>query len=150
MLNVHHIYYDRLGDENVTDDLITICEPCHIGMHKKVNAKRMAFDAVIDEFQAELKAAISQVQDRYTEKQSSVLASILGEYPNWRGMMVLQKLIRRNAKIDWDDVDKLTMPFWTGRPENAEPRRIYMRNSGHEMMNRAIQKGKAIRISREA
>lgn len=28
-LEIHHISYDRYGDEDVENDLITLCEPCH-------------------------------------------------------------------------------------------------------------------------
>lgn len=33
-LNVHHMNYKRLGDENIDTDLATLCDCCHRGVHK--------------------------------------------------------------------------------------------------------------------
>ena len=34
-LQVHHLTYKRLGDEDVKRDLITLCRKCHNKAHKK-------------------------------------------------------------------------------------------------------------------
>jgi len=34
-LTIHHLTYDRFGNEDL-DDLITLCEPCHVKEHKKL------------------------------------------------------------------------------------------------------------------
>ncbi len=34
-LHVHHTTYDRIGDENVETDLLTLCERCHAAEHDK-------------------------------------------------------------------------------------------------------------------
>lgn len=28
-LDVHHLAYDRLGNENIDEDLVALCRPCH-------------------------------------------------------------------------------------------------------------------------
>ena len=33
-LQVHHITYDRIYEENVYTDLLTLCKACHKGLHK--------------------------------------------------------------------------------------------------------------------
>lgn len=33
-LNIHHLNYKRLGDENVDTDLVTLCDPCHRRVHR--------------------------------------------------------------------------------------------------------------------
>ena len=35
LLNVHHKTYDRLGDEDITRDLITLCRECHFYAHSR-------------------------------------------------------------------------------------------------------------------
>ena len=32
--NVHHKHYRNLGHENLQEDLVTLCEPCHKFIHK--------------------------------------------------------------------------------------------------------------------
>lgn len=44
-LHVHHITYERIGEENVFTDLITLCEKCHNAEHKRKN-KRKQYDFV--------------------------------------------------------------------------------------------------------
>lgn len=39
-LQVHHVTYKRLGDENVLDDLCTVCGSCHQKIHNYYNRKR--------------------------------------------------------------------------------------------------------------
>jgi 5-methylcytosine-specific restriction endonuclease McrA len=36
-LNVHHLTYDRLGEERL-DDLITLCRGCHLARHPQAKA----------------------------------------------------------------------------------------------------------------
>ena len=33
-LDVHHISYENLGNENVYTDLVTLCSTCHRNLHK--------------------------------------------------------------------------------------------------------------------
>ena len=33
-MQCHHINYRRLGHENVYEDLVTLCAPCHIKIHR--------------------------------------------------------------------------------------------------------------------
>ena len=33
-LNVHHLSYKRIGDEDVESDLVTLCHPCHAMLHR--------------------------------------------------------------------------------------------------------------------
>lgn len=39
-LEVHHISYRRLGHESVGDDLITLCDSCHVAIHRYYSRKR--------------------------------------------------------------------------------------------------------------
>lgn len=39
-INVHHITYARLGNENVLTDLCTLCGSCHKKIHNLYNRKR--------------------------------------------------------------------------------------------------------------
>ena len=38
-LNCHHIFYDRLGAENL-EDLTTLCTTCHTALHKRLGYDR--------------------------------------------------------------------------------------------------------------
>lgn len=50
-LHVHHLTYDRLGHEKITD-LVTVCEQCHAGIH-----------ALADRFQGRM--TLAQATARY-------------------------------------------------------------------------------------
>lgn len=39
-IQVHHITYQRLGNENVLTDLCTLCGSCHKKLHNFYNRKR--------------------------------------------------------------------------------------------------------------
>ena len=39
-VNVHHVTYARLGNENVLTDLCTLCGSCHKKIHNYYNRKR--------------------------------------------------------------------------------------------------------------
>jgi predicted HNH restriction endonuclease len=39
-LQIHHISYCRLGDEDVGNDLICVCGRCHILIHRYYNRRR--------------------------------------------------------------------------------------------------------------
>ncbi len=39
-INVHHVTYERLGNENVLADLCTLCGSCHIKLHNYYNRIR--------------------------------------------------------------------------------------------------------------
>ena len=39
-IQVHHITYQRLGNENVLTDLFTLCGSCHKKLHNFYNRKR--------------------------------------------------------------------------------------------------------------
>lgn len=39
-LQCHHVTYDRLGDENVLTDLVTLCGSCHKKIHNYYNRKK--------------------------------------------------------------------------------------------------------------
>lgn len=39
-LQVHHITYKRLGNENALTDLVTLCGSCHRKIHAYYNRKR--------------------------------------------------------------------------------------------------------------
>jgi 5-methylcytosine-specific restriction endonuclease McrA len=41
VLDVHHKAYDRVPNENIHHDLITLCHDCHVAVHReKANQKR--------------------------------------------------------------------------------------------------------------
>ena len=44
-LQVHHITYMNLGHEDILNDLVTLCAPCHIKMHNYLNRIRSYEDA---------------------------------------------------------------------------------------------------------
>ena len=39
-LEIHHISYERWGDEDVEKDLITLCEPCHKAITDVIRRRR--------------------------------------------------------------------------------------------------------------
>lgn len=39
-LNVHHLTYDRIGNENVRHDLVTLCQDCHKKLHEQIRVTR--------------------------------------------------------------------------------------------------------------
>lgn len=39
-LQVHHITYNNLGNEDIMSDLVTLCAPCHKKMHNYLNRNR--------------------------------------------------------------------------------------------------------------
>lgn len=39
-INIHHITYERLGNENVLTDLCTLCGTCHKKIHNYYNRRR--------------------------------------------------------------------------------------------------------------
>lgn len=39
-LEVHHISYKRLGNENVYEDLVSVCPRCHVLLHNYYRRKK--------------------------------------------------------------------------------------------------------------
>lgn len=48
-LNVHHLKYDNLGNENVEEDLVTLCKKCHSMLHRIKDATQKDYNAFIYE-----------------------------------------------------------------------------------------------------
>lgn len=44
-LDVHHISYKRLGMEDISTDLITLCHPCHAMLHRIREQAKAEYDA---------------------------------------------------------------------------------------------------------
>ena len=38
-LQIHHLTYKHLGNEDVYTDLVTVCEQCHVAIHRLMNRK---------------------------------------------------------------------------------------------------------------
>ncbi len=36
-LEIHHLSYRHIGNENIYTDLVTVCNSCHKGIHKMMN-----------------------------------------------------------------------------------------------------------------
>lgn len=41
-LQMHHITYERLGNENILTDLVSLCPACHVKIHKYYGRRRTA------------------------------------------------------------------------------------------------------------
>lgn len=62
-LEVHHKTYDRLGCEDVENDLITLCAQCHEAVTSVIRARRYAGRKVDVSFVRDLPQSRKQVRD---------------------------------------------------------------------------------------
>ena len=107
-LQVHHITYERVYNENVSNDLITLCNSCHHRLHEQLEEYTCRFKEIILKTAEELHELVQPLQIKYTELQSDVLAEMLGEYSGkeFSNIQTITKLIRNSVKIDWYSVSR--------------------------------------------
>lgn len=67
-LNVHHLRYDNLGDENVRKDLISLCLHCHLMLHRVQNATQA-------EYRRAVRSGSKRDMDTLRSKLKDVLVS---------------------------------------------------------------------------
>ena len=91
-LNVHHLNYKHLGNENVYDDLITLCETCHKEIEKR---KKNEIPAAI--------GALQQTDNVQQEVSSSFPPTISGGWIYsgiyYSQMPIDEFLINRSSRV---------------------------------------------------
>ena len=66
-LTVHHISYERVGDEDVSFDLITLCWPCHQELHRIIDSEKPRVDALNKQFENEASAVLKAISEKYID-----------------------------------------------------------------------------------
>ena len=107
-LQIHHITYDNVYNEDIYRDLITLCRRCHHRIHCQVESMRGLAEEVILAFVPDVHEAIKGVNGEYIDKQAEVLSDVLVSYNDdeWKNIQTVTRLIRNLIKIDWPDVNK--------------------------------------------
>lgn len=105
-LQVHHITYDNVRNEDIERDLITLCRKCHKRIHKQADDNKAKIEENVSDLLDELREVIKPTNVKYIEKQSDLVANILAEYNDneWRNVQTITRLLRNLVRIDWPDV----------------------------------------------
>lgn len=79
-INVHHLSYDRVGEEIVELDLITLCNRCHFMLHDAIDKAKPKVEKCCQEFKDNLWKYVEQNQDmkaiycKYEEQRGDIYA----------------------------------------------------------------------------
>lgn len=68
-LHVHHRSYKRLWQEDVEQDLITLCVDCHHKLHQLLDEEKPYVDGLYDEWKEEANTALKVIAEKYLDKQ---------------------------------------------------------------------------------
>lgn len=102
-LVVHHISYDRLGNEDVDYDLITLCTDCHSWIHNIKNEKLDEVRQMAKEYRQEASEKLRDVACKYRTLGGKHLARIafefVGDRPSKKVPTIL-RLIRETLTYD--------------------------------------------------
>lgn len=78
-LNVHHITYDRLGYERISD-LITLCSNCHTKVHYLKKIYQPKLERAEQEYRFKASKNVTEIADDYVSDVSQILASEILDY----------------------------------------------------------------------
>lgn len=78
-LQVHHISYDRKGEENVDYDLITLCRSCHEAVHAVINEKMPEVSEIKKEYQEKARQAVKPCGEEWAVKAAGIIACAVEE-----------------------------------------------------------------------
>lgn len=70
-LNVHHLRYDNLGNEDVEEDLVTLCKKCHSMLHRIKDTAQKEYNVFLYEKgrnSNQTSSAFTNLQNRLKEK----------------------------------------------------------------------------------
>lgn len=85
-LNVHHLNYDNLWNENIELDLITLCHDCHLKMHKCMDQYKPEIQDMNERWRRAASDAIHDIAIAYREESGNHLAEVIynlvGNKPN--------------------------------------------------------------------
>lgn len=110
-LNVHHLKYDNLGDENVEEDLVTLCRKCHLMLHRIKDATQAEYETYIYEKRRnsnKQSQAFAALQKRLKEKIIEQMwfrdKNFGGDLKIFNGNMKPVKRLLRIVKILYPDI----------------------------------------------
>lgn len=77
-LHVHHVTYERLGHEDVANDLITLCADCHHAITDVMRRRRYTSRDLDVEFEEVANTVAVRVEATYGMANTSVSVDIIG------------------------------------------------------------------------
>lgn len=78
-LQVHHCSYERLWNENVDVDLMTLCKPCHKRIHAIKDREEHSIKQNYAAWEKEAAQAIAEIANKYRTNDGEHLAKIVYE-----------------------------------------------------------------------
>ena len=73
-LQVHHISYERIGDEIPGFDLITLCRGCHERLHEVIKKYKPKSEIAKREYQEAAKIATNEIYGHWVDSAGKILA----------------------------------------------------------------------------
>ena len=87
-LDVHHLSYDRLWNEDVEHDLVTLCRVCHKTFHDFMSEYIPEVKEINKRWKDEAEQALTEIANKYREESGNHLANVvykfIGNDPNPR------------------------------------------------------------------
>lgn len=113
-LRVHHLSYSNLGNENVEDDLITLCCECHQNIHFTIDRCKNEFTENIKWYHEAVSKTTIPISNEYTQRQAKVIGREISKLDKskWQTVQSFVKVLRNSIKIDKRDVSH---PGWLNR-----------------------------------
>ena len=74
-LQVHHLNYNNVGNEDVETDLITLCKPCHELLHGYISLHKEIHKGLRTDYENECRQAIQPIAERYKDILAFSIAS---------------------------------------------------------------------------
>lgn len=131
-LQVHHKTYERIGNEDVGKDLITLCRECHEEIHRIIDNCKIEINSNARWYRNAVRNACEQSSKEYIDKQAGVISRELAKCgkKQWRNMQTFMSVFRSSIKVDTYNVIF---------PSTA--------SSGLQLHSKAIQAGATLRKS---
>ena len=82
-INVHHLSYENIGEENIYLDLLTLCKRCHFLLHDAIGEAKPKVEQCHEEFKTKLRiyvennADMKEIYSQYEEKRGEIFAEAL-------------------------------------------------------------------------
>ncbi len=110
-LDTHHITYKREGGEEIPDDLMALCNPCHFKLHRdveeiapRVNEVKAQAEAALQTLCKEIKKMLQEaakpIVEEYKNSQGDILAEMLQSYEG-AAIGKANRAAREMLDIDW-------------------------------------------------
>ena len=93
MLNVHHLSYENMGNEDIENDLVTLCYSCHQCIHIIADTAKPHVKKLANGFKDSSSKLLAQQADEYSKSIGSLVGTFATMFTGLRAKNVPQSTL---------------------------------------------------------